>query len=331
MKKTILFFIVFQSSIFTLQAQTTTEEKEQLKKVNQELVANYKAGKLDNALSSAQKAVDLSNKIYGAESLETAIAYKNLGIIYRTQKKNRESVLNLQKALEIYRLKPEQNVKLIAQTLDELALAFALDGDEKKAEEIYTEAIELAEKAYGKEGKEILPFLKSMTEVYLLVKKYEEAQTMFVRQYLTTKKYFQAGSDELQAIKDSFDCFTYRSFRIDQAIEKQKAFDEAIRGEKDIGFSGGGTIGGGIVNGKAKNLVKPAYPSNARAKLAQGTVPVRVTIDEEGKVIEAKAFCGDVELRAASEEAARQSKFSKTMLGGQPVKVTGTIVYNFIP
>ena len=36
-------------------------------------------------------------------------------------------------------------------------------------------------------------------------------------------------------------------------------------------------------------------------------------------------------LRAAAVQAARSSKFSPTKLSGQPVKVTGVIVYNFVP
>ena len=333
MKKTVLLFIIFQLSIFLLQAQTSTDEKEQLKQINQELVTKFKAGKMDDALSLAQKAVDLSLKIYGAESLETAVSYKNLGIIFRVKKKYKEAIANLQKATEIYRLKPEQNAKSIAQTLDELSLAFALNGDTKQAEVTYTLALTTAEKAYGKESKEILPFLKSMAEVYILVKKYDEAQAMFVRQYLTARKYFQPGSKELQEIEDSFDCFTYQTFKMNEANERQKAFNEAIHPKQETvtNVSNDKSINGGVINGKAKYLAVPAYPASAREKRAQGTVSVRVTIDEEGKVTEAKAICGDVELRAVSEEAARNSKFMPTLLSGKPVKVIGTIIYKFIP
>lgn len=330
MKKIILLFIVFQLSIFSLQAQTSTEDKEQLKKINQELVTNYKAGKIDNALGFAQKAVDLTVKIYGAESLETATAYKNVGILYRAKKKYKEAIANLQKAVEIYRLKPDQNAKAIAQILDELALAFALDGDEKKAEETYTSALATAEKAYGKESKEILPFLKAMAEVYILVKKYDEAQEMFVRQYLTARKHFQPESAELQAIEDNFFCFTFQNFKPEESIKRGKAFSDAIRNENDKPNVQPNIIEGGVVNGKAKYLAKPAYPASAKSRYAQGAIPVRVTIDETGKVVEAKATCGDVDLRAASEEAARQSKFSPTLLSGQAVKVTGIIIYNFV-
>jgi protein TonB len=91
------------------------------------------------------------------------------------------------------------------------------------------------------------------------------------------------------------------------------------------------TVSGGVVNGKARSLVTPQYPSAARAVRASGQVSVAVTIDENGNVISANAVSGHTLLRSAAESAARASKFNPTLLSGQPVKVTGTIIYNFVP
>ena len=90
------------------------------------------------------------------------------------------------------------------------------------------------------------------------------------------------------------------------------------------------TISGGVLNGKAKTLAKPAYPSAARAVNAEGAVAVQVTVDEEGNIASAAAVSGHPLLRQAAEQAALQSKFAPTMLSGQPVKVSGVIVYNFV-
>lgn len=87
----------------------------------------------------------------------------------------------------------------------------------------------------------------------------------------------------------------------------------------------------GVINGKATNLVKPAYSPAALAVRAAGAVNVQVTIDEKGNVISANAVSGHVLLRQAAETAARASKFNPTQLSLQPVKVTGLIVYKFAP
>lgn len=90
-------------------------------------------------------------------------------------------------------------------------------------------------------------------------------------------------------------------------------------------------INGGVLNGKAKTLVKPAYPPAARAVKARGAVSVQVVIDELGNISSANAISGHPLLRAAAEEAARSSVFEPTLLEGQPVRVSGIIVYNFVP
>jgi len=89
-------------------------------------------------------------------------------------------------------------------------------------------------------------------------------------------------------------------------------------------------ISGGVLNGRAISLPKPAYPPIARAARASGTVVVQVLIDENGNVVSATALSGHPLLTAVAVRAARQAKFSPTKLSGQPVKVTGVIQYNFV-
>ena len=91
------------------------------------------------------------------------------------------------------------------------------------------------------------------------------------------------------------------------------------------------TISGGVLNGKAVSLPKPEYPAVARAANVSGPVNVEVTLDVKGNVVSASAVSGHPLLRAAAVNAARNAKFTPTLLAGQPVKVTGVITYNFAP
>ncbi|HEY8205180.1 MAG TPA: TonB family protein, partial [Pyrinomonadaceae bacterium] len=81
---------------------------------------------------------------------------------------------------------------------------------------------------------------------------------------------------------------------------------------------------------KAIRLVQPAYPAIARAAHASGQVTVQVLVDESGNVISANPVSGHPLLKASAAAAARASKFSPTVLSGQPVKVSGVIIYNFV-
>ncbi|HUF02937.1 MAG TPA: energy transducer TonB [Aridibacter sp.] len=85
----------------------------------------------------------------------------------------------------------------------------------------------------------------------------------------------------------------------------------------------------GVVNGQAISLPQPAYPSAARAVNARGSVTVAVVIDRSGRVISASAVSGHPLLRSPAVSAARRARFRPTLLSGQPVEVSGTIVYNF--
>lgn len=93
----------------------------------------------------------------------------------------------------------------------------------------------------------------------------------------------------------------------------------------------GRVVSGGVMNGKAISLPKSAYPAAAKAVNASGTVNVQVMIDELGKVISAKAVSGHPLLQSSAVQAAYGARFSPTTLGGQPVKVSGIITYNFLP
>lgn len=88
-------------------------------------------------------------------------------------------------------------------------------------------------------------------------------------------------------------------------------------------------VSGGVLNGRAVVLPRPEYPLGARSMHAEGIVTVEVLLDEQGKVISAKAIDGNTLLRPAAVAAARLARFSPTILSGKPVKVTGVISYKF--
>lgn len=85
-----------------------------------------------------------------------------------------------------------------------------------------------------------------------------------------------------------------------------------------------------VLKSKAVSLPKPIYPALARQIRLQGTVNVQVLIDEQGRVISAQPLEGPPLLIHEAKKAALQARFSPTMIGDQPVKVSGVITYNFV-
>jgi Ca-activated chloride channel family protein len=84
-----------------------------------------------------------------------------------------------------------------------------------------------------------------------------------------------------------------------------------------------------VLSGKTVLIAEPAYPAEAKAAKALGEVAVDVKLDLEGTVVSAKAVSGEPSLREAAEAAAMLSKFAPVFAATQPVRVSGTILYNF--
>jgi TonB family protein len=89
------------------------------------------------------------------------------------------------------------------------------------------------------------------------------------------------------------------------------------------------TVSSSVLQNSAISKVQPAYPPIAKASRAAGAVQVQVAINETGDVVDATAISGHPLLRDSAVEAARQWKFKPTELAGKPVKVQGTLTFNF--
>lgn len=89
-------------------------------------------------------------------------------------------------------------------------------------------------------------------------------------------------------------------------------------------------ISKGPITSQALSLPKPAYPPLAKQLKIQGAVSVQVLIDENGRVLSAKTISGSAMLAVAAQQAALGARFSPTTLGGQAMKVSGVITYNFV-
>ena len=89
-------------------------------------------------------------------------------------------------------------------------------------------------------------------------------------------------------------------------------------------------VSSSVIAGKAISKPAPPYPPIAKQARQAGVVAVQIVVDEQGRVVSAKASSGPPLLLLAAERAAYQARFTPTLLSGQPVKISGVITYNFI-
>jgi TonB family protein len=88
-------------------------------------------------------------------------------------------------------------------------------------------------------------------------------------------------------------------------------------------------ISSGELTSNVVNKSQPTYPSAAKNAGAQGAVLVRVVVNEKGDVVSEEAVSGHPLLKDAALDAAKLWKFKPTEINGQPVKVQGTLTFNF--
>lgn len=326
MREKIFLIICTFCLLISANAQENVSKVGSLKELNVKVVEKYKAGDFKDALELAEKSLALTVEIFGENKKESAFVYANIGEIYVARKNYDSAAENFAKAVSILEIIQEDNEADKIKYLDRLGTSLALDGKEKEAGEVFDKLLNIAENKYGKENKEIIPYLKTTTDFYIFAKEYDKAEELFVRRHLLSRKLLGKESDELEIIRDEFHCFTSRAYDFKNGLEAHERFRDATKTDADDSTKQG------IVNGKAILLQKPRYPTEARRTRSGGVYTLKIEIDETGKVISAKSICGGNKyLEEASREAAFKSKFEPTMENGEPKKVSGYIVYRFVP
>lgn len=150
----------------------------------------------------------------------------------------------------------------------------------------------------------------------------------------------QARFDAIDATAKGVSKDAFLTFTFPVKVEPKSATSEEFGARVSNGTTGNADVAkivnpsqmvsGGVLNGKALKLGRPTYPATAKAVGASGSVTVQVLIVEDGRIYSAKPLSGHPLLQSAARSAACESKFTQTVLMGNPVKVSGVITYNFV-
>ena len=298
--------------------------------------AHLSAGRYKEAVEAFKQAVRLKP--------DDAEAHTNLGVAYRSLKRFDEAAASFKEAI---RLKPDWAVPHI-----HLGITYLNTDRAKEAINSFKEAVRLEPKlaeaqnnlgvAYSNSQrphdaidplKEAIKLQPGWAEpynnlgiAYLKSGKYEEAVKNFTEAIRLkpdwAKAHYNLGAAYVQSGDRQKAVEQYEALKsMDAALAK--SLNGLIEGKSRI-------VPGGVLNGKAISLPKPDYPSAAKVQRVSGTVSVQVTVDENGNVIAAKAISGHQLLQQAAVDAARRARFSPTKIEGNPVTVTGVIIYNFV-
>jgi TonB family protein len=303
-------------------------ELAEAKRLSAEVVKLYNEKKYDDALPLAKQALEIRERVSGPDSELVALALANLAELYIAKHKYGEALATYQRVLPIYEKLFGPMSERTAITVDVLALLRYIHGDFSEAELFYKRSVSIRESLFGPEHSEVANALYRFAEFYRSRRDYKSAGPLFLRAVAINDKTLRKDDPARDNVIQRYICFLYESEGFSEARKLEQEFSESRKDKTRPGPASADN--GGVLNGKAISLPKPAFPEEARQLRASGIVRVRVTIDETGRVIAAKALCGHPLFARPSEEAASKARFTPTKLSGQPVKVTGLIVYNFV-
>jgi TonB family protein len=319
---------IFQETTQTPQQdKATAEALAEAAQLSGTVVKLYNEGQYDKAVPLAKRAVELREQALGPDHELVQAALLNLAEIYTAKKKYGEAQKLVERLLKTYEktLGPEDLG--VAVFLNKLGFLTYVQGDFSKSETAYKRALAIREKATGRDNKEFAISLFTLAELYRFTARVAKAEPLYEEAAVLLLKLLGPADPDYLKVKDKYFCIAYlaRDGNRDQRI---KDFSSKLRVTAPIQVD---KVEGGVLNGQAISLPKPAYPDDARSARAQGTVVIKVTVDEQGNVMDAWDMCGANPLLAKPAlEAARAARFTPTTLSGRPVKVSGVITYNFV-
>ncbi len=323
--------IVLALAIATQTFQAHTQDKSsdaalaEASQLSAQVVTFFNSADYDKALPLAKRALQLREAVLPPDHELVLAALLNLAETETALKKYGDAEKRIERLLKTHEQKVGPEDAGAAIFLDKLGFLAFSQGDFRKSEAAYVRALAIREKAFGKDDLEYAKSLFSLAEFYRLTGKSEKAEPLYEQATILLKKVLGGQHPDYLKSRDRYFCLAYEAH--DQA--KLKDFISKLGYKREDGASD--VVEGNVLNGRAISLPKPYYTLEAHRQKLQGTVVVRIIIDESGRVIEAKDMCGGNPLLVKSSLAsAREARFTPSLRAGQPVKVSGVLTYYFV-
>jgi TonB family protein len=303
---------------------TASPELAEARKLSEQAAGLHNKKMYDEALPLAKQALALREKAVGPDHELIATSLNNIAAIYVAKALYSSAEPLYRRSLAILEKRFGAQSKYLTETLELLAKMRFAQSDNDEAEKFYLRALAIKERAFGPEQLETAQTLSLMGSFYARVKEPAKAAELYKRSLAIREKALGPNHIELVETLDRCACVLILNERVDEGTQYQERANR-IRNlpENDP------VKQGAVLQGSAIRKVEPPYPFEAKHARVSGSVVVEVTVDECGRVMNARVLTGPAELTGAAVSAAREWRFTPTKLGGRPVKVIGTITFKF--
>ncbi len=323
----ILALAAITASIAQTPQTTDSPQLIESRELTSKVVKFYGERKYDEALPLAKHALELAESALGSKDSRLISPLINLGDLYVATIHFDDAMTQFERALSIGEEAFGADDLRLTRPLDELGYLMSNKGELKKAADLFSRSLFIKEKHLQPGDIEIARAARTLGDIYRRNREYAKAEPFYeqaIRLYEATEK------------KDPELVEALNRYLVVLTAENKTEEAASIRAKLATLSAESGVVEGGVVNGWAVKLIQPSYPLSVPHTYGIRVIRVRVLIDENGKVISAKAeppARADMSYPAfagAAEDAARKSLFTPTLRSGVPVKMNGTIIYQFI-
>ena len=152
-----------------------------LSSLNKQVSELYETGKFNEAISTAQESLELSEKALGPNHPGTAVSLDNLAALYKSLGNYAEAEPLYQRALKITEKALGPDHPDTATALNNLALVYYSLGDYPKAEPLYQRVLKIREKVLGPDHPDTAIALNNLAALYDSMGDYAKAEPLYQR------------------------------------------------------------------------------------------------------------------------------------------------------
>lgn len=179
------------------------DEAAEAKELNRRVMELYGAGRYDEALPLAERALALREKVFGGEHAAVAQSLNHLAMLCEARGDYARAESLYGRALVLREKLHGAEHPEVAAMLNNLAGLYYVKGDYARAEPLYRRALSIREKAAGGDELEIASPLNNLALLYHVTGDYARAEPLYERALAIREKLLGAEHPDVAASLDS--------------------------------------------------------------------------------------------------------------------------------
>jgi tetratricopeptide (TPR) repeat protein/CHAT domain-containing protein len=171
-------FVTLLAAIAPLSAQA---QRDDIDALNREVAQLYQAGQYPKATELAKQLVELSERKFGPDHPNLAVALNNLALLYDEQGRYPEAEPLYERVLTIDEKALGPDHPDVATALNNLAWLYYLQGRYAEGEALYKRSLAIREKAFGPDHPDVAQSLNNLARLYQTEGHYADAESRYKR------------------------------------------------------------------------------------------------------------------------------------------------------